>query len=135
MIGDLLIQPQPDEPAIGQEHPHVLDDRGVPGMRCSTCHQAEHNTASGVPGKPNWHLASLSMGWEGLAHGPLCPALKDPQRNGRRDVRALIRHLGEDPLVSYGWDPGGRRTPVPIPRETVVKLMEVWTQAGSPCPR
>ncbi len=75
------------------------------------------------------------MGWEGLAHGPLCRALKDPQRNGRRDVRALIRHLGEDPLVSYGWDPGGRRTPVPIPRETVVKLMEVWTQAGSPCPR
>jgi hypothetical protein len=29
----------------------------------------------------------------------------------------------------------GRRTPAPIPREAVVKLMNVWAQTGAPCPR
>ena len=62
--------------------------------------------ASGGPGKSDWHLAPLSTAWGGLGDGPLCRALKDPRRNGRPDGRALIRHLWEDPLVSFGWDRG-----------------------------
>jgi len=122
-------------------HPHVnlvrrgLDDRGVPGMRCATCHQSEENLASGVPGRPNWRLAPLSMGWEGLSDSELCRAFKDQRRNGARSPEALAEHLRSDPLVSYGWNPGGSRTPVPVPREEVARLMDVWVHAGAPCPR
>jgi hypothetical protein len=121
-------------------HPHVNlvrrgpDDRGVPGQRCGTCHQAENNPSSGVPGKPNWHLAPLAMGWEGLTDAQLCRALKDPRRNGGRHLRALAEHLERDPLVAYGWDPGAGRQPVPIPREELARLMAAWAGAGAPCP-
>ena len=111
------------------------EGNGVPGLRCSTCHQAENNTASGVPGKPRWHLAPRSMGWEGLTDAELCRAVKDPQRNGGRDLQALTDHLARDPLVAHGWDPGGERTPVPMPRERLVRLSEAWARAGAPCPR
>jgi hypothetical protein len=121
-------------------HPHANlvrrgpEDRGVPGMACGTCHQAENDPASGVPGKPGWRLAPLSMGWEGLADGELCRLLKDPGRNGGRDLAALARHVESDPLVAYGWDPGGSRRPVPVPRERLVRLMQTWARAGAPCP-
>ncbi len=120
-------------------HPHANlvrrgpEDRGVPGMACGTCHQAENNPASGVPGRPGWRLAPLSMGWEGLADGDLCRVFKDPRRNGGRDLPALARHLAGDPLVAYGWDPGANRQPVPVPREELVRLMRTWTSAGAPC--
>ena len=110
------------------------DGKGVPGQLCSTCHQAENNEASGVPGKPNWHLAPLSMGWEGLSDADLCRAIKDPKRNGGRDLHAMTEHIASDPLVDYGWNPGGTRRPISIPREEVVELMEAWTRAGAPCP-
>jgi hypothetical protein len=121
-------------------HPHANlvrrgpDGHGVPGQPCSTCHQSENNSSSGVPGKPNWHLAPLSMGWEGLSDGDLCRAFKDPRKNGGRDLAALAEHLGSDPLVAYGWDPGGGRRPIPLPRAELVRLMGVWTGAGAPCP-
>jgi hypothetical protein len=121
-------------------HPHAdlvrrgPEDRGVPGMRCGTCHQAKNDPASGVPGRPGWRLAPLSMGWEGLPDADLCRAFKDPRRNGGRDLSALAGHLLHDPLVAYGWDPGGIRQPVPVPRDELGRLMAAWTRAGAPCP-
>lgn len=122
-------------------HPHAnlvrrgLDDKGVPGLRCATCHQAENNPASGVPGRPNWRLAPLSMAWEGLGDADLCHALKDPRRNGGRDLAALAEHVGTDPLVAHGWGPGQGRRPIPIPRDELVNLMAAWIRAHAPCPR
>jgi hypothetical protein len=110
------------------------DDHGAPGMRCSTCHQTENNASSGVPGKPNWHLAPLSMAWEGLSDSALCRTLKDRRRNGGRDLDALVKHISNDPLVSYGWDPGGRRAAIPAPRETMVEHMKAWVRSGAVCP-
>jgi hypothetical protein len=75
------------------------------------------------------------MAWEGLGNADLCHALKDPRRNGGRDLAALVAHIGSDPLVAYGWDPGPGRTPVPIPRDELVNLMTAWIQAHAPCPR
>jgi len=121
-------------------HPHTdlvrrgTSDRGAAGLPCSTCHQTENNPVSGIPGKPNWHIAPLSMGWEGLSDADLCRAFKDPKRNGGRDLAALTEHMGQDPLVAYGWDPGALRRPIPIPRAELVRLMETWIRAGAPCP-
>jgi hypothetical protein len=121
-------------------HPHVNlvrrgpDNKGVPGQLCSTCHQAENNAASGVPGRPNWHLAPLSMAWEGLSDADLCRTLKDPKRNGGRDGRALTEHMANDPLVAHGWDPGEKFKPLSISHAEALQLMETWVRAGAPCP-
>ena len=41
------------------------DGHGAPTQQCQTCHQAT-NTADGfVPGVATWHLAPVSMLWEG----------------------------------------------------------------------
>ena len=62
-----------DYPRQGDDqHRHSLnirrgDGHGAAAMRCTSCHGRANNTASGVPGADeDWHLAPLSMGWEGL---------------------------------------------------------------------
>src|SRR5579862_5132139 len=74
-------------------HRHLMnvargpDDHGAPGLHCGTCHQAENQTASGVPGAPDWHLAPLRMAWEGLSPGEICRALLDPKRGGMKPAQ------------------------------------------------
>src|SRR5215475_6046881 len=105
----LNCHPTNNTPRQGDDrHPHAnlvrrgLEDHGAAAMPCSTCHQSRNNDASGVPGRPNWHLAPLSMGWEGLSDSELCQTLKDPRRNGGRDPAALTEHMKHDPLVDHG---------------------------------
>jgi hypothetical protein len=133
--------PVGDRPRQGNDrHFHLQNvTRGVDGlgfvnMRCTTCHRDENNTFSGVPGAPNWHLAPLSMGWEGLNDAALCTVLKDKKKNGNRDVAALVEHMSSDKLVLWGWSPGGKRTPVSTPHEEFVKQLKAWEAANAPCP-
>jgi hypothetical protein len=111
------------------------DGHGVPAQECQTCHQAA-NTADGfVPGVPNWHLAPLSMKWEGLTKGQICEQLKDPARNGgRRTGKDVIEHMKADPLVLWAWTPGAGRTRPPISHQKLVEALEAWVSAGMPCP-
>jgi hypothetical protein len=37
-----------------------VDGKGLPAMRCTTCHQDHNNDYAGVPGAPHWHLAPIS---------------------------------------------------------------------------
>jgi hypothetical protein len=60
--------------------------------------------------------------------------IKDKRRNGGRDLAALTRHVSEDALVRWGWDPGGTRAAVPVPHEEFVAKFEQWAAAGGPCP-
>ncbi|HKA37491.1 MAG TPA: hypothetical protein VKH43_11775 [Thermoanaerobaculia bacterium] len=121
-------------------HPHVnlvrrgLDGHGVPGQMCSTCHQTENNESSGVPGTPNWHLAPLSMAWEGLSDADLCRVVTDPKKNGGMDLAKLEEHIEHDPIVAYGWNPGANRKPIPGSRADLIQLMKTWSRAGAPCP-
>jgi len=108
------------------------DNLGAAGMRCASCHTVSNNGL--FPGAPHWSLAPLSMAWEGLTPAQLCRRLKDPQRNGRRDVAQLIDHMTNDPLVAWGWAPGGNRQPVSIPREEFIDALKDWADAGAPCP-
>jgi hypothetical protein len=109
------------------------DDRGTVAMRCSTCHQTT-NTADGrVPGAPNWHLAPVSMGWEGLSDGELCRALKDPQKNGRKSLSAIVHHMTEDRLVQWAWQPGDR-TPPSVPQKEFHEAVRRWARTGAACP-
>jgi hypothetical protein len=110
------------------------DDFGAGTMRCYNCHNdIGNNPLADVPGVLHWRLAPASMLWQGLSTGDLCRMLKDPTRNGQLPPEALIEHVNTD-LVKWGWNPGGRREPVPLPHEGFVEQMKVWLAGGAACP-
>ncbi|MFC3181382.1 Isoquinoline 1-oxidoreductase subunit [Cypionkella sinensis] len=114
-------------------------DFGAPGMNCSTCHGSENvnfATAPGsIPGHDPWMLAPLSMGWQGLSLSEICTQLKDPERNGNRDLEALYKHNATDGLVGWGWEPGEGRTPAPGSQAEFAALTRAWIDTGSACPK
>jgi len=111
------------------------DGHGAPSQQCQTCHQAT-NTADGfVPGVATWHLAPVSMLWEGRTAAQICQQMKDPRRNGgHRSGEDVIQHMKTDPLVLWAWAPGGGRTSPPLSHEQLVASLEAWVSAGMPCP-
>jgi len=132
--------PSGDFPRQGDDrHRHQMlvqrgpADRGGPAMECSTCHQTVNAAEGRVPGAPNWHLAPLTMAWEGLGDGELCRALKEPRRNGGRTMSALVRHMTEDQLVQWAWNPGDRLAP-PVPQFDFHEAVRQWARTGAVCP-
>ncbi|MEO8701819.1 MAG: hypothetical protein ABI867_17375 [Kofleriaceae bacterium] len=110
------------------------------GLECTTCHGlANPPPAYGAHTPPGiskgWHMPppELRMVFVGVAPGPLCEQLKDPARNGGKDMAALRTHL-DDPLVVWGWTPGHGRAPVSTPRPEFIAAFEAWASAGAPCP-
>jgi hypothetical protein len=90
--------------------------------------------AAGVPGNPRWCLAATTMGWQGRSLGAICAQIKDPARNGGKDMVALLRHVSEDSLVGWAWSPGAGRTPVPGRQAGFAALMRAWADSGAGCP-
>jgi hypothetical protein len=119
-----------------QEIVRGADGHGVPTLQCSACHQTT-NTGNGiVPGAPGWHLAPLSMNWEGLTKRQICMQMKDPARNGaRRTGEKVIEHMRTDPVVLWAWEPGANRTTPPISHDEFVRRLEIWKNEGMPCPQ
>jgi hypothetical protein len=124
-------------------HRHIMsvmrgtDDHGVASLRCQVCHREVNSSATGVPGAPDWHLAPLSMAWEGLSVQELCRSLFDPKRGGLGPDQ-LVAHLETD-LVQWAWSPGkgldgNSREPPPVPRETFLALARDWIATGTSCP-
>jgi hypothetical protein len=110
------------------------DNKGLPVMRCTSCHQSHNNDLAGVPGAPHWQLAPRSMGWTGLGIGELCRTLLDPAKNGGRSVDDLVKHMTADPLVRWAWHPGRGRLPPPVPADDLKVALDLWAAAGAPCP-
>lgn len=133
--------PRDDRPRQGADrHIHRQnivrgeDNMGFVNGRCNACHRDENNDFNGVPGAPTWHLAPLSMGWQGLNDAELCEALKDETKNGGKNVAALVLHMKQDKLVLWGWEPGGIREHVTPPHPEFMKDLNAWAKAGAPCP-
>jgi len=139
--------PSGDAPLQGDDsHVHAQnvhrgkDGRGEVGEECATCHgPANPPSAYGAhvpPGSAEaWHMPSedLKLVFVGVAPRALCEQLKDPARNGGKDMAALRAHL-DTPLVTWGWSPGFGRAPVSVPRERFLEAWETWARAGAPCP-
>ena len=126
---------QGDEPTL--HNPPITrgpDGHGVVGMRCETCHHSSNFDPGQVPGAPHWHLAPLSMAWEGLTVGEICEQIKDPERNGGRSLADLQHHVTHDALVAWGWNPGPGREPAPGDQKTFAELVGAWIAAGAHCP-
>ncbi len=110
------------------------DDKGVPGLECTSCHQDHNLELARVPGAPGWHLAPRSMTWEGRTQHALCEQLKDPARNGGKSLAEIVEHSAHDRLVGWGWAPGHGREPAPGSQAAFGALMEAWMKDGAVCP-
>jgi hypothetical protein len=110
------------------------DGFGAPGMRCNTCHHDNNFDPAGIPGNDHWHLAPASMTWEGRSLAQICEQLKDPARNGNRDIAAIAEHVITDTLVKWAWSPGGGRTPAPGTNAQFGELLRAWADTGAQCP-
>lgn len=109
---------------------------GAPGgLACTTCHHENNFDAANVPGNPKWQLAPIEMAWQGKTLGQICVQIKDPSRNGGKDMPALIKHMAEDELVGWGWAPGGNRTPAPGTQKDFGALIKAWADSGAVCPK
>ncbi|NAS14011.1 hypothetical protein [Poritiphilus flavus] len=138
--------PSDNSPKQGEDsHPHrfgVLrgtDNHGMPAVRCNTCHQAENNSFSGVPGAPEWSLAPMSMQWEGLSRTEIAKSMLDRARNGNRSHEDIMHHLTEHELVLWAWEPGvdaeGRpREKPPVPKEAYITAVKAWFDSGAIIP-
>ena len=126
-------------------HPHYFDmargenDHGFEATNCNTCHQSENNVNSGVPGAPHWGLAPASMAWEGLTRTELAERLLDKTTNGNRSHAALVKHMTEDELVLWAWEPGvdadgDPRTLPPVSKEDFKNAVENWFANGAVIP-
>ena len=110
------------------------DGFGAVGMRCSTCHPSANFDAAGVPGHPKWHVAPIEMAWQGKTLGQICRQLKDPTRNGGHTIEEIVKHMADDSLVGWGWNPGAGREPVPGTQESFGALIRAWANSGAACP-
>ncbi len=137
----LNCHPNGDRPTQGNDmHLHVPmvvrgpADKGATALRCMTCHQAANFEPAGVPGHPLWHLAPVSMAWQGKSLGQICEQIKDRQRNGGKSLAQIQEHMAHDTLVGWGWKPGGNRAPAPGTQAAFGQLVEAWIANGAACP-
>lgn len=138
--------PSGDQPRQGEDsHIHKFgvqrgdDNHGLAALRCESCHQAENNSLSGVPGAPEWSLAPISMKWEGLTRVEIAESMLDPKRNGGRSLKEIVKHLTEHELVLWAWEPGidaggNHREQPPVPKDEYIKAVKEWAAAGAPIP-
>ena len=114
----------------------AADGRGTPAARCTNCHQdANSPSPHSPPGAPDWRLPppSTRMAWQGLSREEICRSLKDPARNGGRNLSQVVEHVSTDRTVNWAWDPGpGRRAP-PLSHQDFVRRFVQWTESGAPC--
>ncbi|WP_170310740.1 Isoquinoline 1-oxidoreductase subunit [Paracoccus endophyticus] len=113
-------------------------DFGPAGMTCNTCHGTRNvsfaTQPASIPGHEAWALAPVSMGWQGRSLAEICAQIKDPARNGGKDLEAIHAHNAEDGLVGWGWDPGQGRPPAPGSQEVFGQLTRAWIDTGAACP-
>jgi hypothetical protein len=113
---------------------------GVAGMMCGTCHTERnytlHEGASyqSIPGHPRWGLAPVEMAWQGKSVGDICRQIKDPARNGGRDLKLLHDHMATDDVVAWAWQPGDGRAPAPGTQAMLGELIQAWIDTGAQCP-
>lgn len=134
-------RPRWSGPSYGESGFHGMNiDAGVSrigadSIICSTCHaQTNSDEPHGPPGSPIWMLAPVQMVWWEQTSKQICEQIKDPQRNGGRDLAAIAAHIRHDKLVHWGWAPGPGREPAPYSIEETAQFVDLWAAAGAPCP-
>ena len=121
---------QPHQPLVLRG----TEGHGTPGLLCIACHGADNFDPARVPGDASWQLAPASMALEGRSLGQICRRIKNPARNGKRNIAAVLDHVMTDSLIIWAWSPGLGRAPPPGTHDAFVALMRAWVHAGAHCP-
>ena len=140
----LNCHPSGDAPLQNDDsQPHAMNISRLSlegGLECAACHQSQNSEAFGIaggpPGAPNWHLPEKDMPlvFQGLRAAELCAQLKNSEENGHKTMQELLAHIAGDPLVLWGWNPGGDRSTPPLSHADFVTQFQQWMAAGAPCP-
>jgi len=133
-------------PSFDKARPHGMAVRagesriGVEYVPCATCHVTDtalergHPVPHDAPRVPAaWQLAPPEAHWFGQSSHKICTQLRDPTRNGGRDLTALATHLDHDVILHWAWNPGGTREPAPYSLQDHVTDLLIWGTAGFPC--
>jgi alcohol dehydrogenase (cytochrome c) len=130
----------------------VLVGVGAPFERCNSCHGANNDPVTGIPGThkedtPNktfWFLAPELMAWESAPGIPLtgpelCYNLLEKPLNGNRAPKDLLAHIENEPLVNWAFNPGTKpngepRTTPPYSHDELIAAFEEWIAEDTPCP-
>lgn len=138
----LNCHPVGERPTQGEDmHPHLplvvrgADDKGAPGLRCTSCHHDANVEPAGLPGHPLWHVAPISMAWQTKTLGQICEQAKDRRRNGDKSLAQMHEHMAHDTLVGWAWNPGGTRAPAPGTQQQFGALIAAWIETGAECPK
>jgi hypothetical protein len=110
------------------------DGFGTVAMRCASCHRDANFDPGQVPGHAHWHLAPVSMAWQGKSPAEICVQIKDSSRNGNRTVAQVVEHMSHDSLVGWAWSPGAGRSPAPGTQAQLAALLDAWVASGAACP-
>lgn len=110
------------------------DGKGVPAMRCRSCHSSRNYAATGIPGAAIWHAPEPDMRLAGRSLAAICAQWKDPSRTGDRDLKAIVKHLKEDPAIAWAWTPGGGRSSPPGSQAELGRYAQAWVDTGALCP-
>ena len=135
-------------PSYGRTRPHGMNIQagesriGAEHILCSTCHTTKSEDWDNANAMPhatprvamNWQLAPVEAAWFGRSSVEICEQLRDPTRNGDRDMLGLASHLDHDLILHWAWEPGGGREPAPYSLQEHVNDILIWGTAGFPCP-
>jgi hypothetical protein len=114
--------------STGKTRPHGMnivagESRiGAETLLCSTCHVTSlrpNSVANAAPhvGVP-WQLAPAEFVWTGKSSAEICRQIRDPERNGGRDLAGLVEHITHDAevkaFITWGFTPGAGREPAPF---------------------
>ena len=135
-------------PSYGKPRPHGMNIQagasriGAEYIQCSTCHTTKDEDWDNANSMPHsaprvamfWQLAPVEADWFGKSTIDICEQLRDPARNGDRDMLELAEHLDHDLILHWAWSPGGGREPAPYSLQEHIDDILVWGVAGMPCP-
>jgi len=111
---------------------------GAETLLCSTCHAYSERLNDQPHAAPQvamtWMLPPSEAAWFGATPVEICTQLRDPERNGGRDMLAIAAHLDHDLILHWAWNPGGGREPAPYSLQEHVDDILIWGVAGMPCP-
>jgi hypothetical protein len=110
------------------------EGHGAPALRCSACHGVANFDPARTPGSADWQLPPTTMVLENRSLGQVCEQIKDPARNGKRTIAAVLDHIASDSIITWAWSPGWGRMPPPGTHAEFVGLMQAWVNAGAHCP-
>lgn len=130
-------------PSYGKPQKHGMNINagesriGAEFIACSTCHAQREGINDMPHAAPQvamtWRLAPVEAEWFGKSSNEVCNQLRDPARNGDRDVMAIAQHLDHDLILHWAWQPGGGREPAPYSLQEHVNDVLAWGVAGQPC--